>query len=117
MLASILQCHDDASAVQVVGEKLVWIAPPDVFSPEDAVDGNTCTLNVFDEDTKEPHSTSRAHQMAMKAVLGPGDILILPPGWWHAMRSLSRVSFHCLLYTDMHLLTHTLKSFSVSMWY
>lgn len=22
----------------------------------------------------------------MEAVLGPGDLLIMPPGWWHAMR-------------------------------
>lgn len=29
---------------------------------------------------------------AMVATLGPGDLLFFPPGWWHAMRSLSRVS-------------------------
>jgi hypothetical protein len=117
VLASISQRHDDALAVQVVGQKLVWLAPPDVFSPEDAVDGNTSTLDIFDESIKGSQRAGRAHQMGMKAVLGPGDILILPPGWWHAMRSLSRVSFHCLLHTDVHLLTHTLKSFSVSLWY
>lgn len=30
--------------------------------------------------------------VARQAVLGPGDLLFLPPGWWHAMRSLE-VSF------------------------
>lgn len=35
---------------------------------------------------------------AMSSVLGPGDMLFFPPGWWHAMRSEA-------------------VSFSVSMWF
>lgn len=35
---------------------------------------------------------------AMSAVLGEGDVLFFPPGWWHAMRAES-------------------ASFSVSMWF
>lgn len=37
---------------------------------------------------------------AMEALLEPGDLLVMPPGWWHAMRAEG---------DEM--------SFSVSMWY
>lgn len=86
---------------------MVWIAPPDVFSPEDGslLDDNSSTLSIFDEDMKETEQSCRAHQMGMKAVLGPGDLLILPPGWWHAMRSLSKVSVIYLLFSKIILLT------------
>ncbi|KAJ7063462.1 hypothetical protein C8F01DRAFT_1209770 [Mycena amicta] len=52
--------------VQVVGRKMVWLAPPSCGPCRNA--------------------------------LGPGDVLYIPAGWWHAMRAESR-------------------SFSVSMWF
>jgi hypothetical protein len=79
--------------VQVVGQKLIWIAPPDIFNSEDGslLDGNSSTLPVFDRDAPDTEQSKRINEQAMTAVLGPGDLLILPPGWFHAMRSLSRV--------------------------
>lgn len=81
--------------VQVVGRKTVWIAPPSVSdfmyaSGEDI--RNTSRVDVFAEDTahvaKEwPEFATRVVPQAMSFLLEPGDMLFLPPGWWHAMRS------------------------------
>ncbi|PWN89352.1 Clavaminate synthase-like protein [Acaromyces ingoldii] len=97
--------------VQVVGQKLVWIAPPEsneqggmYLSSTEGL-GNTSQFPIFSpdsSDTKEGDRYELFHKLvepkARTAVLGPGDMLVLPPGWYHAMKSLSR-------------------SFSVSFWY
>ncbi len=60
---------------------------------------NTSRVDVFDTSSAAPSAfESEVFPVAMSAVLHQGDLLFLPPGWWHAMRSLSR-------------------SFSVSMWF
>lgn len=33
-----------------------------------------------------PDFFEHVYPRAMEAVLDPGDLLVLPPGWWHAMR-------------------------------
>jgi D-lyxose ketol-isomerase len=33
-----------------------------------------------------PDFFQHVYPASMEAVLEPGDLLILPPGWWHAMR-------------------------------
>jgi lysine-specific demethylase 8 len=33
-----------------------------------------------------PRFFDRVYPAAMEAVLEPGDLLVMPPGWWHAMR-------------------------------
>ncbi|CAO1623940.1 unnamed protein product [Parajaminaea phylloscopi] len=135
--------------VQVVGRKLVWIAPPDADSmgamychgrptpspppldgdgdgdeerhqkfvaaeddlhPRADTDGvditsymtNTSRVDVFGpaptvEDT-HPRFTDDVEARALWTVLEPGDMLCMPPKWWHAMRTLT-------------------KSFSVSFWF
>ncbi|UZJ54313.1 hypothetical protein CBS101457_003633 [Exobasidium rhododendri] len=86
---------------QVVGYKLVWIAPPDLLSRHDSslIDGNSSTLPIFDEALcDELAHADHISNRATSAVLGPGDLLLLPPAWYHAMRSVTR-------------------SFSVSIWY
>ena len=54
---------------------------------------NTALLDVFDAAQGEVVS-----RLGNEAVLGPGDLLVLPPKWWHAFQSLE-------------------ASCSVSMWY
>lgn len=93
--------------VQAVGHKEVWVAPPHCRPVEqqqhdaknnaiaETLMSNTANLDVFDSKTAVPASVRAA---ALKATLGPGDLLYMPPGWWHSLRSLSR-------------------SFSVSMWF
>lgn len=106
---------------QVVGRKLVWIAPPSAspnmypYGSPDAVQGdsdqpdsvqsqymtNTTQVDVLAtcETTKpgvyEDNQTKRFPRffefvapVAQQAVLEPGDMLYLPPGWWHALKSL-----------------------------
>ncbi|TKY88376.1 hypothetical protein EX895_002728 [Sporisorium graminicola] len=56
---------------------------------------NTASIDVFDTVESVPPFVRLE---AAKAILGPGDLLYLPPGWWHSLRSLTR-------------------SFSVSTWF
>lgn len=114
--------------VQVVGYKLIWLAPPEA-SPgmyafnssqygsesEDASEpnrdpkregmlGNTSSIDVFALSTQESRDNSetkasyplfydQALPLAQSTTLGPGDALIIPPGWWHAMRGVGGGSF------------------------
>ncbi|KAJ7043151.1 hypothetical protein C8F04DRAFT_1175655 [Mycena alexandri] len=84
--------------VQVVGRKTVWMAPPRCGAGMYAT-GNTSGVDVFvAEHPEHPEFDSLVEEFAMRATLGPGDLLYMPAGWWHAMRAESR-------------------SFSVSMWF
>ncbi|BEJ12212.1 hypothetical protein CspHIS471_0206720 [Cutaneotrichosporon sp. HIS471] len=94
---------------QVLGYKRVWVAPPDAsphmyaYAGQAATDaslaeeymGNTSRVPLLrpalDETFRAQQSTFPAffkhvYPHAMEAVLGPGDMLVMPPGWWHAMR-------------------------------
>jgi len=63
---------------------------------------NTSRLDVFAQSDSEADGLGEFRKdvvpYAMCSVLGPGDMLFFPPGWWHAMRSET-------------------VSFSVSMWF
>ncbi|GAA95945.1 uncharacterized protein L969DRAFT_69780 [Mixia osmundae IAM 14324] len=89
--------------IQVAGRKQVWIAPPslnsrDMHCFDSSVDvdeagqtalmTNTSRVNVFDE-TSLPVGFDRARNLSQEAILNSGDVLLLPPGWWHAFRSLT----------------------------
>ncbi|KAH0584001.1 hypothetical protein H2248_009578 [Termitomyces sp. 'cryptogamus'] len=100
--------------VQVVGRKMVWLAPPNMTasmypfsSSEDAQNpdvsssgiNNTSCVDVFNSAGEEfPDFWENVVPKAMSIILKPGDLLYIPPGWWHAMRSEE-------------------TSFSVSMWF
>lgn len=87
---------------QVVGRKRVWLAPPEA-SPHmmphgdgDTLAGqymkNTSTIPIMaTQDFRSLQSTfpdyfANVWDKSMEAILDPGDMLIMPPGWWHAMR-------------------------------
>lgn len=125
--------------VQVVGKKLIWIAPPfderekdamycfgrptpsppplsddepsgtdraphpDVGSSQadDSIDvtsymSNTSRVDVFSPHSKDsiedlhPLFTDLVEPQAMWTILEEGDMLFLPPKWWHAVKSLTR---------------------------
>ncbi|WP_409226420.1 cupin-like domain-containing protein, partial [Klebsiella pneumoniae] len=78
------------------------MAPPDVFEknlcsePSDILetDGNTSSLAIFDS-TTTTSLDPRLHEVkerSSRVILSPGDLLVMPPGWFHGMRSLTRVS-------------------------
>lgn len=55
--------------------------------------GNTSTFPLFRNGydaaklmDEFPAYREKVWPYAMEAVLQPGDMLIMPPGWWHAMR-------------------------------
>jgi hypothetical protein len=55
---------------------------------------NTSAVDVFqygERETQElreryPEFYASVYPISMETVLGPGDMLFMPPGWWHAMR-------------------------------
>lgn len=102
--------------VQAVGYKEVWVSPPHLrprkhvepsqgesslansaskASISETLMANTASIDVFDMAESISPDVRAA---AAKAILGPGDLLYMPPGWWHSLRSLTR-------------------SFSVSSWF
>jgi hypothetical protein len=89
--------------VQVVGHKRVWLAPPEsdmesynAASQEGSVVakeymGNTSRVPILKAGPEEvwamfPGFRDKVYPNSYEAVLGPGDMLYMPPGWWHAMR-------------------------------
>ncbi|KLO18828.1 Clavaminate synthase-like protein [Schizopora paradoxa] len=107
--------------VQVVGHKTVWLAPPTAQvamsafpdpssssssnpaqNHENPSMSNTSRLDIFAASDCDADGMIEFRRdvvpHAMSSVLGPGDMLFFPPGWWHAMRSEA-------------------VSFSVSMWF
>ncbi|KAK0535769.1 hypothetical protein OC842_002202 [Tilletia horrida] len=56
---------------------------------------NTSQLDVFAErpdavDDSFPLFSAHVEPRALTVVLQPGDLLFIPPGWWHAVKSLTR---------------------------
>lgn len=99
--------------VQVVGSKRVWIAPPDanqngamdVFEADDEdvfthLMDNTSRVDVFDVHLPAPFR-DQVVPRAQWADLGPGDMLFLPPKWWHALQSTTQVRCYLLTLPEL----------------
>ncbi|KIL69641.1 hypothetical protein M378DRAFT_68924 [Amanita muscaria Koide BX008] len=90
--------------VQLVGCKTVWLAPPDISSwmypctqlappePDSKPEmSNTTRVDVFGKRTinenQFPDFWKEVVPRAMSYTLSAGDLLYIPAGWWHSMRS------------------------------
>nr|XP_019045386.1 hypothetical protein I302_05775 [Kwoniella bestiolae CBS 10118]OCF24316.1 hypothetical protein I302_05775 [Kwoniella bestiolae CBS 10118] len=92
----------------VVGYKRVWLAPPScglhMYAYGDGAgesDGiayqymtNTSKVPILKpiDDFKQlqtsyPEFFDRVWPESLEAILEPGDMMVMPPGWWHAMRA------------------------------
>lgn len=67
--------------------------PEEFVAPSDSTGmlGNTSRVPIFepppDAKNQFPLFFSHVASKAYSAILEPGDMLVFPPGWWHAMRS------------------------------
>ncbi|KAI9226500.1 MAG: hypothetical protein DHS80DRAFT_32671 [Piptocephalis tieghemiana] len=76
--------------IQVMGYKYVRLyGPEEAVYPHEASDmlGNTSRVDVEEPDEEEfPHFATATY---VDGIVGPGDILYIPPKWWHYVRSLT----------------------------
>lgn len=79
----------------------VYESPNPASNKDNPSMSNTSRVDVFTTMKDEglfPDFWSNVVPQAISTILEPGDMLFIPPGWWHAMRSEE-------------------TSFSVSMWF
>jgi hypothetical protein len=78
----------------VVGEKHVRVFPPnaadDLYISTDPLQRNTSLITTSAPDLKRFPRYEQALQDSWEATVGPGDVLFLPKGLFHSVRSLSK---------------------------
>lgn len=72
--------------LQVAGEKRVWLWPPRRRTQKARIEDSVITVDV-DDDTDLDHAMG--HAPPLTGVVGPGDVLFIPAGWWHTVEALS----------------------------
>lgn len=75
---------------QVVGYKYLRLFAPSetaMLYPESGIMSNTSSVDVENPDLDRFPDFARAKYL--EALVGPGDLLFIPVGWWHHVRSLT----------------------------
>lgn len=75
-------------------KKLVLYPPSDVEYLEFQPGASSATLDIFDENTEASRGQIVAvpHTTPQEAILGPGEILYIPPLWLHAAWPIGGIS-------------------------
>ncbi|KFD49444.1 hypothetical protein M513_09711 [Trichuris suis] len=85
---------------QVMGAKYICLCPPDdsdmVYPIESGLMRNTSQVDMAEPDFDAFPNLQKAR--VYETVVGPGDLLFIPRGWWHYLKSMT-------------------TSFSVSFWF
>lgn len=73
----------------VFGRRRVLLYPPSdgLFIRPNSPSSRMPNFARFDPERSQPSFVSRFTR-PVRAVIGPGDLLFIPPGWWHHIRSL-----------------------------
>ena len=83
--------YDDNLFVQLWGSKRIWLAPPHHDAFLYPVEANALLFgSPFDPEAPDYERFPLARQAALlELTVGPGDMLYVPAGWYHQVRSLS----------------------------
>lgn len=76
---------------------------------------NQKLVDVFS--SEDWQTDDRIASQSQHTLLGPGDVLYMPPGWFHSLRSASQVCFVLHNKKTAALNALSSQSFSVSMWF
>jgi hypothetical protein len=79
----------DGLLAQVRGSKRFWLVAPQHSNKLAAIPG-VIQKSTIDPEAADFASYQSRHQLpALSGDLGPGDIIHIPAGWWHAVRGLT----------------------------
>jgi hypothetical protein len=74
---------DNSALCQVVGRKRVRLAPPESLAMLDHAEG------VYSRwDPLDPEPIDDGPERLLELVLAPGELLLIPAGWWHQVDAL-----------------------------
>lgn len=87
--STITPLHHDSSNIlfgQVYGRKRVRLIPP--YEIGNIANDTSCFSSIDIDDPDYERCPAFRNVSVLEAVVAPGDLLLLPIGWWHAVRSL-----------------------------
>jgi len=87
--STITRLHHDSSNIlfgQLYGRKLVRLIPP--YEIGNVASETTCFSSIDIDNPDVERFPEFRDVSVLETVVAPGDFLLLPIGWWHAVRSL-----------------------------
>ena len=99
--------HAGNLLAQIAGHKRVLLAPPSASRHLYPRPSSHCSSRVDSDAPDTARFPRYARARFREGVLAPGEVLYIPPGWWHAIRALEpSISVSCFFGPQLPLRYH-----------